>query len=491
MKKIRLFSLLLLLAVLLSAAAPAFAASPDDTAAPQAASSQPGADTNAAISSGSLGLDAKLPQRTDAIMKSGDSALLYEMDSGTMLYGTNMDKTVDPAGFVKLMTALVTMEEANRSEQVTVTKENLDNVPGNSLTFGLKAGETLTVEQLLYCLILESGNDAAVVLAEHTLGTQAAFVKAMNEKAAALGCTGTNFTNVHGIHDDKQYTTARDLAKIMNCALEYDLFCEVITAPHYELPPTNQCSEKRDLYSRNYMSGKYIIDAYYDERCTGGKTMYNQDGKRSIIVTAEMDGLHFIGVVMNTVPDVAEDDPTNILEFNEFWEMRRILNLVDGEYEVKRVLFENQVVHQFPVTNGTSDVAAVSNRNVDTLLPVKAEQKDLTYRLVRSSSALTAPVQAGDIVDIVQVWYGNVCVAQTDLVALNASSVAAAPTAEYGGSNAGKLDMGGVVKILAVLGAIVLVIGGAFGVLYLIRMVRLSKLRAKRRRRRSERRRSR
>lgn len=491
MKKIRLISVLLLLAALLSVAAPAFATEPDNTTAPQAAVSQPGTDTNAAISSGSHGLEAKLPLRTDAIMESGDSALLYEMDSGTMLYGVNMDKAVDPAGFVKLMTALVAIEHTNRSEQITVTKENLDNVPGNSLTFGLKAGETLTVEQLLYCLILESGNDAAVVLAEYTLGTQAAFVKAMNGKAAALGCAGTNFTNVHGIHDDKQYTTARDLAKIMNCALEYDLFREVITAPHYELPPTNQCSEKRDLYSRNYMAGKYIIDAYYDERCTGGKTMYNQDGKRSIIVTAEMNGLHFIGVVINTVPDVAEDDPTYILEFNEFWEMRRILDLVDGKYEIKRVLFEDQVVHQFPVTNGASDVAAVSNRNVDTLLPANAEQKDLTYRLVRASSALTAPIQAGDIVDVVQVWYGNVCVAQTDLVALNTSSVAVAPTVEFDANSAGKLDMKGVVKILAVLGAIVLVIGGAFGALYLVRMVRLSKLRAKRRRRRSERRRSR
>lgn len=497
MKKIRFVSALLLAAVLLRAPIPAFAAEPSaettqETTAPTVASQLPipSLDTDASAANGSRGKDAQIPLRTDAVMKSGDAALLYEMDSDTMLYGVNPDRAVDPAGLVKLMTALVAVEHANRSEQITVTQQNIDGVPQDSTRFGLKAGETLTLEQLLYCLLLESANDAAVVLAEHTLGSQSAFVDEMNARAKQLGCTGTNFTNVHGIHDDLQYTTARDLLKIVSCALEYDLFREVFSAQYYLLPATNLCSEERELYSRNYMGGTIITQAYYDARCTGGKTAFNRDGKRSIVITAEMDGLHFIGIVLDTVPDTAEDDISYILEFNEFWEMRRILNLVEGQYAIKRVLYEGEFLRQFPVTGGTESVTAVAARNVDTLLPTDTTQENLTYRLVRGGETLTAPVAAGDTVDLVQVWYGSVCVAQSELIAVNSSRAAPVQTAPSGGTTEQR-GSGTGLKVLAVIGGIVLVIALLFAALYAVRMFRLSKLRAKRRRRRSERRRSR
>ena len=138
---------------------------------------------------------------------------------------------------------------------VIVVKENvLATVPISAVSVDLQVDELVTLEDLLYCMMVASANDAAAVIAEHISGDISAFVTEMNQRAAQIGCTDTVFTNVHGLHDDDQYTTARDIAKILAVASENTLFMDVFSAVEYDMPATNK-TDARNLVSGNYESG--------------------------------------------------------------------------------------------------------------------------------------------------------------------------------------------------------------------------------------------
>jgi D-alanyl-D-alanine carboxypeptidase (penicillin-binding protein 5/6) len=172
---------------------------------------------------------------------------------------------------VKLMTALVALEKGDLSDEVTVTKRALNLLTAGAATAGLVAGEELTLEQLLYCLMVGSANDAALVIAEHIGGNQDIFVAMMNQKAEELGCTGTHFSNAHGLHDEETYTTARDICRITDAALENEVFRAMFTMESYTVPATNK-SEERVLWTTNHMMSTHTRRDYFDSRVTGGKT---------------------------------------------------------------------------------------------------------------------------------------------------------------------------------------------------------------------------
>ena len=141
-----------------------------------------------------------------------------------MVYSYNVDKKIDPSGMNKIMAALVALENSDPEEKVCVTRETLNTVPIGSVSAGLKRDEIISVQDLLYCMMVGSANDAAIVLAEHVGGTQEKFVSMMNIKALELGCENTFFANPTGISEEGQYTTARELAIITEKALQNELF---------------------------------------------------------------------------------------------------------------------------------------------------------------------------------------------------------------------------------------------------------------------------
>jgi D-alanyl-D-alanine carboxypeptidase len=153
------------------------------------------------------------------------AALLVDVDSGQILYALRATDPLPPASTVKIMTALVVLQQANVDADVTVSA-TAAATPGSRM--GLVAGETLTVRDLLYGLLVPSGNDAAVALAEHVAGSEAAFVALMNQTAAALGLTATRFATVHGMDQPGQTTSAADLATMTRAALAYPLFAHAV-----------------------------------------------------------------------------------------------------------------------------------------------------------------------------------------------------------------------------------------------------------------------
>ncbi|MFR0733701.1 MAG: D-alanyl-D-alanine carboxypeptidase family protein [Oscillospiraceae bacterium] len=199
-----------------------------------------------------------------------------------MVYAKNIDTRREPASLTKVMTCLLALAHGNLTDSITVSQEALDDLDPAGSSSGLMAGEVFTLEQLLYCLMIESANDAAPVIAEYVAGSEPAFVEMMNQKAAELGCTGTHFANTHGLHDEEHYTTARDLAKIMMAALEYEKFQEIYSADRYTLAATN-LQEERILVTTNYLIDASITSDYYDERVIGGKTGFTTPAGRCVM----------------------------------------------------------------------------------------------------------------------------------------------------------------------------------------------------------------
>lgn len=153
-----------------------------------------------------------------------ESAILMDAASGAVLYGKDEESKQYPASITKVMTALLAIENCSMDDIVTFSNEAVNGIEPGSSSAGINVGAQLTVEDTLYALMLVSANEAASALAEHISGSNEAFAELMNQRAAELGCTGTHFTNPHGLPDEDHYTTAHDMALILQQAMKYDEF---------------------------------------------------------------------------------------------------------------------------------------------------------------------------------------------------------------------------------------------------------------------------
>ena len=202
-----------------------------------------------------------------------DSAVVMEAESGEVLYNKAMDERRYPASTTKIMTALVALEHSNLTDTVTFTAEGLkEAVPGNSyVTPVIQEGETLTMEQCLYAIMLVSGNEVSTQVAMQVGGSVEGFVEMMNEKAQEIGCKDTHFVNANGLHDENHYTTAHDLAMIAQEAYKNEEFRKIVGSRYYTIPATNKTAEERVLANHHALLGEG--DWHYDG-CLGGKTGY-------------------------------------------------------------------------------------------------------------------------------------------------------------------------------------------------------------------------
>lgn len=350
------------------------------------------------------------------ITKNIGTAVVYEINSDTLMYALNADEKVYPSSLVKILTALIAVEKGDLQEQIIVSQDVLDTVPYYAASAELVADEQITLSDLLYCMMVGSANDAAAVIATHLSGTQENFVHEMNAYAQKLGCTGTQFVNVHGLHDDQQYSTARDLAKIVTSAVENEAFLEYFSAVHYEVPATNK-SEKRELASGNFLMNPDNIQIYYDERAQGGRTGIAEDGLHCLATLAEQGSMRLVCIVTGSESTFAENG-TN-LTYGSFKETSALLDSAFNGYHVVQVLHENQTLQQFEVLNGENDVVLGSSASAYSVLPADISVSELSYQFHNLSDMPVAPIEAGAVLSSVSVWYGSLCVGQANLVAMN------------------------------------------------------------------------
>ncbi len=225
----------------------------------------------------------------------GVTGCLYDVNTGTVLYAKGMDVQRFPASITKIMTALVVMEHADLNAQVSFTETGLADAYGGSSNCNPKLGETFTVDQLLQLLLVKSANDAAAQLAESVGGSVENFAAMMNQKAEELGCTNTHFVNASGLEDDNHYTSAHDMALIMNAALKQDRIREIMNAQSITIPATNM-SESR--YYETHLQMLVPGNEYYYEGAFGGKTGYTPISGCTLVMSATRGDRTLIGVVM-------------------------------------------------------------------------------------------------------------------------------------------------------------------------------------------------
>jgi len=216
------------------------------------------------------------------------AAILVDPITDDVLYEQNADQSLPLASTTKIMTAILTLENASLQETTTISDHA--SAVGESSAW-LEKGELLSVEQLVYALMLQSANDAAVALAEYVGGSEDAFVEMMNAKAAELGLTHTSFSNPHGLDEEGHYTSARDLAAIASYAMDIPKFREIVVTDAYEIPwPGNP-------YPRVMQNHNRFLKMY--PNATGIKTGYTLGAGLCLVASAEKDGSELISVILN------------------------------------------------------------------------------------------------------------------------------------------------------------------------------------------------
>ena len=430
MKKYKLFCLLLCLILTLQCAAvPAVATETEDTTETTTVPETTGAvyeipedvSGDASITSGCATIDGMQALVTDSsIAKTAKGAFLYDMATGTVIYAKNPDGKLYPASLTKVMTALIALENADLDEMVTVSVAAVADMDPEATLANLVPGEEMSMENLLYCLMVESANDAGAVIAEYVAGSQDAFAEMMNRKAAQLGCTGTHFTNAHGLHDEEHYSTARDMAKILMAALEYSAFQEIYATPRYVVPETNLCGE-RILDSTNYLIADQYIDFYYEPLITGGKTGYTSAAGRCLITTAESEDsdMELLCVILGAEEYINEAGA--IEYYGHFEETVDVVKYGLYNFSMAEIYYRGQAVGQFNVSGGENSVVGEPADSRKVLVRNDFKESDITFRTEVLDGGLTAPIAVGDKIGVLRVWYKNVCVAQTDILSLSVS----------------------------------------------------------------------
>lgn len=247
------------------------------------------------------------------------SVILIEKETGDILYEKDAHSSMYPASTVKIMTALLTLENTKLNNIVTISNSAVSSVPSGYTVSRIQPGENLTVENLLYATLVPSGNDAANALAEYIGGDIANFADMMNKKAKELGCNDTNFTNPNGVHDINMHTTAYDLALISRYAMNNAEFRKIVSTATYTLPSSN-------VYPNNdrvFKNSNHLINSssnHYYENAIGIKTGYTNPAQNCLVAGAEKNGVELIAVILgstasNTSNQAKFVDAKNLFEY--------------------------------------------------------------------------------------------------------------------------------------------------------------------------------
>lgn len=350
----------------------------------------------------------------------GKNAILVDANYNEVLYEVGGYDKVYPASITKVMTALLTLEAIEAGQitaqtQVTASA-TATTIPEGSSTANIQAGEVLTVEQLLYCLLLPSANEASQILAETVGGDIDTFVGMMNDKAKELGCENTHFANPHGFHDPDHYTTPYDITLFMKAAMEYDLFQDIVTSPNYTIPATN-LSEERIVRNTNALTSNWKYTGYLYTPGTGGKTGSTDEAGKCLVETAKKGDSYLISVVMGEPEFITLADGTE--KVAEFYDTIQLLDWGFENFQRTVISEDSEVVAKVNVTlsTQTDQVMARPSGTIARTLPkdVNVDQMEKVINLFNDT--VEAPVEQGAVLGTMVLKYEGEEYGTLDLVA--------------------------------------------------------------------------
>jgi D-alanyl-D-alanine carboxypeptidase (penicillin-binding protein 5/6) len=298
------------------------------------------------------------------------------------------------------MTGLLAVEHGKMDEIVTIGK-NPPLVERGSSQIYLVPGEQLTLEQLLYALMLESANDAAVAIAEHISGSVEEFAKLMNKKARELGAVNTNFVNPNGLHDDNHYTTARDLAMIARYAMTMDKFRSVVGEVNYTIPATNKQEERNYITNSNKLIWE-IYDKFRYEYATGIKTGYTVKANQCLVGSAKKGDLELISVVLGAEGQNVYSDTVALFEYGF------------ANFENVGILKKNQIVTTISLNDGEEKINLLAAEDLS--MALSQAEKGMVRTEVKTKDAISAPIKKGEKLGEILVYVGEKEIKKIDLL---------------------------------------------------------------------------
>ena len=348
-------------------------------------------------------------------------AILYELNTDTVLLEQDADARLYPASTTKLMTALVAMEYGNPEDIITVPAAAVDGLFELGSASYLLAGEEISFMDLMEYMLIASGNDAANAMAIHISGSISAFADLMNNRAQELGCTNTHFVNPHGLHDEEHYTSARDLLRIAKAAMENPTIAEIVAKDEVVLPITNKHPQTTTKYTTNYLISRKSTRDYYYEGAIGIKTGTTTPAGLCLVAACVKGDYTYYTVVLG-----AEKGENG--ERNQFIETAKLFDYGAENFSQQVMLSSSEPIAEVPVrlSNEKDSVVVTPSENITAMLPNAFETSDLTMKYTVEES-VAAPVQAGDVLGKLTVSYEGKTW-QLDLVA---SSDAARSTVLY------------------------------------------------------------
>lgn len=360
----------------------------------------------------------------DDVMESlelySDCILLISADNNEIIFEKNSGKQTHPASLTKIVTAIVVLENCDNLETIVTVPEScireLDGT-GSSLG-GLQPEEQLSVYNLLCCLLLQSANDAATTLADFISGgDRDKFISMMNEIAQRLGCENSHFVNPHGLDDENQYVTAKDMAVFMKYAMEFPAFEEIVAKTTYTLPETN-LQEERIIRNTNYLLNSAYSD-YYCKYVKGGKTGSTSVAGRCVVATASKDGYSYIGVALNSTFYDVDGDGVN--ENGAFLDCKEMFEWAFKNIELVAISDTTKIVGQVPIkyAKSTDYITLSPAETVYGLVPVGTDSGSLLVELIEDTvpEYVKAPVKKGDVICRARVLYAGKVIKEIDLVA--------------------------------------------------------------------------
>lgn len=349
-----------------------------------------------------------------------DCLLLVSADNGEVIFEKNARKQTPPASLTKVITSIVVLENCeDLNTTVTVSESNIRELDGTGSSLGgLKAGEQLSVYDLLCCMLMQSANEAATTLADFiSNGDREKFVSMMNEVAEKLGCTNSHFVNPHGLDDENQYVTAEDMAKFLTRAMEFPAFSEIVARLSYTLPKTN-LQEERIIRTTNNMLNSAYKD-YYCKYVKGGKTGSTSVAGRCVVEFASKDGYNYIGVALNSVFEDIDKD--GVEENGSFIDCKTMFEWAFENIELVAISDTNQIVAQVPIkyAKSTDYLTLSPQETVYSLVPVGTDSGSLLVEPIEGTvpESVKAPVKKGDVICKGRVLYAGETIKEINLVA--------------------------------------------------------------------------
>lgn len=357
----------------------------------------------------------------DEVNLNSEAAILVEVSTGRIIYEKNSTKQMYPASTTKILTAILVIENCDLDEVVTVRESALSNIPSGYVTCNLQVGEELSVNDLLYALMIPSANDAAYVLAEYVAGSVEDFSTMMNDKARELGCKTTHFVNPNGIHSDSHYSTAYDLYLIASYAMKNETFRNIVATTEYTLPATTQYpNADRVLKTTNELLNENSRNYYY-KNAIGIKTGYTSKAGNCLVAGASRDGLEFIAVVLN-------GGTTNDGLNSRYVDSKKLFEYAYDNFTLTKIIEKDSIVETIEVENGTKEtrnldliidesITVINNKSID----INSVIPEITLK-----ENLEAPISSGEVLGTIKykvddIEYSANLLAKNEVIEVNYS----------------------------------------------------------------------